>query len=272
MGFSEHQVLNHQIKDGFRGGIPSRDEFGLPPLKDEVAQRSPNPFVDKMKNKVPDSTAQKVFEERSSPAQPIVPKTQVAPDVSDGKNTKENSNVKGVSLAENPKGDPMPEEVQAVVLDPISEEKTTAKVQISYPSRPLYCSGCCSLGHTIGACPRVNRVWVIKEKKVEEEIAQPVAAVNNPTCLVPPVSVPIQKPHTECSATDSERWTEVKRKKGAGSVHSLQSDDSPTPPQAFKNLRNVDEIDKKNPAARISKSQKKKLKLQQGRVSPSSTH
>ena len=55
-------------------------------------------------------------------------------------------------------------------------------------------------------------------------------------------------------------------------MHSVHSDDSPTPPQVFKNLRNVDEIDKKNPAARLTKSQKKKLKLQKGRDSPSSTH
>ena len=456
MGFSEQQVLNHQVKDGFGGGIPSRDEFGLPLLKDEVVNRGPNPFTDKMKDKMPDSAAHTVFEERSSSPKSSKPLVGI-----DDKILKENSNVKGDKVAEVSKGetplkswatvlkrdcppppsfrflppgesmiveppleelrkgndkykscvvgsftkgtkpykevaefaakmwavkglqdvfqkdnrtyvfkfkdeqerdavlsrgtwyidkrpmvvtrwgikpgtdnisaipmwiklsnipdsywtveglsrlastvgrplgadpltakldllpfakmqvlyklgDPMPNEVQAVVLDPVSEEKSTVKVQISYPFRPLFCSCCNSLGHTIGACPRVNRVWVKKDQKIEVKTAQPVAAESNPNCPDPPVSntivTPIKQSVNECDAAHSERWTEVKRKHGEGSVHSVHSDDSPTPPQVFKNLRNVDEIDKKNPAARLTKSQKKKLKLQKGRDSPSSTH
>lgn len=169
-------------------------------------------------------------------------------------------------------GDPMPTEVQATVLDPSTEEKMVSKVLISYPFRPMYCTGCCSLGHTVGACPRITRIWVKKSVTTDVESKQPndcsKASVEN----VPTTAQ--DKPIGTVSATTSqvdssrsvselvenqEQWTEVKRKKGPSSV---LSEGSPTPPQTFKNLKIVDEIDRKHPAVRLTKSQKKKLKLQ----------
>lgn len=178
----------------------------------------------------------------------------------------------------------MPTEVQAAVLDPLTEEKTFVKVMISYPFRPLFCSGCNSLGHTPGACPKVNRVWVKKE--VKADIKQPVSVpvpleVVSQNSEEPVTGKKMGKTDVEGSEsgsaeagcdgttkdlTEDEKWIEVKRKKG---VQSDLSEGSPTPPQTFKNLRNVDEIEAKKPTKKLTKSQKKKLKLQQGSPSPS---
>lgn len=61
-------------------------------------------------------------------------------------------------------GDPLPNEISASVLDPSTDEMYTAKIQVSYHVRPLSCSGCKSLGHTIGACPVSKIHWVQKTK------------------------------------------------------------------------------------------------------------
>lgn len=54
-------------------------------------------------------------------------------------------------------GSPLPNSVKVVSLDPVTSEKITSEVQFSYPNKPLMCTGCNSLGHTLGACPRVIR-------------------------------------------------------------------------------------------------------------------
>ena len=66
-GFSEEQVLKAQVSDGFGAGIPSRDEFGLPPLKAKCDNSGVNPFVDKLKSKVSDSIHHKVLDDLSVP-------------------------------------------------------------------------------------------------------------------------------------------------------------------------------------------------------------
>ncbi|KAL1831088.1 hypothetical protein ACET3Z_000739 [Daucus carota] len=58
---------------------------------------------------------------------------------------------------------------------------------------------------------------------------------------------------------ENEGWTEVKRKTSS----PLPSELSPSPPRAFTNLKNVDEIDKK-----LTKSQKKRLRRLKGSSSP----
>lgn len=61
-------------------------------------------------------------------------------------------------------GDPLPHELQASVLDPISKERSVVIVSVTYPVRPLFCNGCSSLGHSASACPKVTRVWRPKEQ------------------------------------------------------------------------------------------------------------
>lgn len=64
-------------------------------------------------------------------------------------------------------GKDLPNKIEAVTMDPITEEKTTVEVLVSYPMKPLVCSGCHTLGHLVGACPKVTRKWVRKEKQVQ---------------------------------------------------------------------------------------------------------
>lgn len=168
-------------------------------------------------------------------------------------------------------GDPLPNEIQATVLDPISNEKSIATVSVTYPLRPLYCSGCNSLGHSAAACPKVTRVWKQKDK------AQPESEVAGKECTAPtPKSVPVEKPPCVEEPNAEQIWTEVKRKKsGSPSV----SESSHAPPITSKNPNRKEEfVEKKGssadvgssvPAVRLTRTQKKKLKASRGSVSPS---
>ena len=182
-------------------------------------------------------------------------------------------------------GDPLPNEIQASVLDPVTNEKSVTKVLVSYPVRPLFCTGCKSLGHSTSACPKVNRVWVQKVK--------PPEMVDSATCS-PPAEKKASNDHNQSAAVvqtpsanqEANAWVEVKRKK-SGSVSDCEA--SPSPPVTFRNLKKVDEVDAKKelqgskeeknsvPASsgaketpvRLTKSQKKKLKASRGSSSPS---
>lgn len=166
-------------------------------------------------------------------------------------------------------GDPMPNEIQACVLDPVTEQKSFVKVEVVYPFRPLFCSGCSSLGHSIGACPKVTRVWVKKDStQVGNNSKHEDSTDTTPSEVVPPVTE-----HVKPVEINEASWTEVKRKKAP--VAEVSSPEvSPSPPRTFRNLKNVDEVEKKSGAVakppverstgRLTKSQKKKLKLQKG--------
>lgn len=88
-------------------------------------------------------------------------------------------------------GDPLPNEIQASVLDPVTNEKSVTKVLVSYPVRPLFCTGCKSLGHSTSACPKVNRVWVQKVK--------PPEMVDSATCS-PPAEKKASNDHNQSAA------------------------------------------------------------------------
>ncbi|KAL1802922.1 hypothetical protein ACET3Z_031569 [Daucus carota] len=117
----------------------------------------------------------------------------------------------------------------------------------------------------------VKRVWVQKSGVVDEnhevtETKAQDARVNggaDGNSKADPIQEPIQ--------AVNEEWTEVKRKKGV----SPGPECSPSPPRTFKNLKLVDEIDKRKAAtqqfgssSRLTKSQKKKLRLQKGGSPP----
>ncbi|KAL1831087.1 hypothetical protein ACET3Z_000738 [Daucus carota] len=123
-----------------------------------------------------------------------------------------------------------------------------------------------------GACPRVNRVWVKKDPVNADKSSgnEPVAPQNvEPSSVVlngAPVAASVQG---VTNTANEETWTEVKRKKDLLNVQEA----SPSPPQTFRNLKNVDEIDKRKGApvgsnSRLTKSQKRKLRLKQGTESP----
>lgn len=121
-------------------------------------------------------------------------------------------------------GDPMPEELSAVVLDPFSEEKSVVKVSVSYPVRPLFCSGCKSLGHSVGACPKVNRIWVKKDKSSDANKSDDKGCSSATNAEIPTVAVvesldvtdvnskPSVEDNVEDKVDTEEQWHEVKRK------------------------------------------------------------
>lgn len=174
-------------------------------------------------------------------------------------------------------GEPLPDEVSAIVLDPFTEVKSVVQVSISYPFRPLFCSGCKSLGHSIGACPNVTRVWVKKDAQGSSSSistgAQETPVVNENVVGGPALGT-VEKPLGDVPVTDvgvQENWVEVKRKSRGGTP----LDTSPSPPRTFKNLKIVDEIEKKkgvatasNTPVRLTKSQKKRLRQHKGSKSP----
>lgn len=61
-------------------------------------------------------------------------------------------------------GDDLPSAVKVEVLNPNSDTLEMHEVLISYPNKPIICTGCCTLGHLVGACPKTIRKWVEKKK------------------------------------------------------------------------------------------------------------
>lgn len=161
-------------------------------------------------------------------------------------------------------GDPLPEDISAVVLDPITEEKSVVKVSISYPFRPMFCSGCNSLGHTVGACPKVTRIWVKKDTPKNDPNVSSPAAKSNVNLETGGSKVPIS---ADIQSTE-EPWTEVRKRKDSSPSSLSNQEASASPPRNFRNLKNVDEVDKRIGTQRLTKSQKKKLRLQKGSSSP----
>ncbi|KAL1805125.1 hypothetical protein ACET3Z_028193 [Daucus carota] len=242
-GFTEEQIFDEQLKDGFGYKPPIRDDFGLPVFNGTSVTASPNPFVDKMKGKVDEhqvigedpklknDTSHKVFDE--------LPKT-VTP--GDEETTKSWANV--------------------------LKKETVPPVNFKfYPPG----EGCKSLGHTVGACPNVTRIWVQKEKG-EEAIVEPKTneADAKPDRPVQELSQVAQESTKSADASsvgnlneESNEWTEIKRKKTPRPISETEA--SPSPPRTFMNLRNVDEVEKN---AKLTRSQKKRLRRLKGSSSP----
>lgn len=159
----------------------------------------------------------------------------------------------------------MPSSIDVIAVDPGPGNKTTEKVKFDYLNKPLVCSGCCSLGHVVAACPKVTRVWVRKfantdgqqqigdelklqtgEQKLSSHNVEQVDAAGN-------VEIPTSK-----SEDSPEVWTEVRTKRKTVNTNSPVSV-SPPLPNSFQNLVNVDEVDLKM-GKKLSKSARKKAK------------
>ncbi|KAK1360679.1 hypothetical protein POM88_045153 [Heracleum sosnowskyi] len=120
-------------------------------------------------------------------------------------------------------GDSLPNSVQVLSIDPLSGDKVTSEVLFSYPNKPLMCSGCNSLGHTIGACPTASRIWVPKSRpkeaseemgvSIDEKVEVPFKPDNVepvvPGLVTDPPPAPVENLTT---GKEEEDWHTVKKK------------------------------------------------------------
>ncbi|KAL1811251.1 hypothetical protein ACET3Z_021316 [Daucus carota] len=169
--------------------MPKRDDFGLPVVPPVVE----DPLKDKMKRKMEDagvvSNADQMFDGMPCPKRdaPEVVKA-VESSKADGVLKPSWSSVVKNGAAEEPisfdycpmpfaklcvkynVGDPLPETIKVAVLDLKTQELSKDEfvdIEVSYPNRPMVSSGCKKLGHLVGACPSVKRVWIKKGGNVE---------------------------------------------------------------------------------------------------------
>lgn len=115
-------------------------------------------------------------------------------------------------------GNSLPTCLDVEVLDPATEVISVEKVLVSYPSKPLICEGCKSLGHLVGACPKVTRQWVRKEQPVQP-IHLPSDSISDPPSIFSEEK-PVKDQNIDASDTpvveveDASDWQQVKRKSG----------------------------------------------------------
>lgn len=64
-------------------------------------------------------------------------------------------------------GNELTQKIKVLNLDAATNEKTI-EVFVSYPNKPLVCTACKTLGHRVGACQKVTRKWVRKERQRTE--------------------------------------------------------------------------------------------------------
>ncbi|KAK1405698.1 hypothetical protein POM88_005303 [Heracleum sosnowskyi] len=136
-------------------------------------------------------------------------------------------------------GNDLPSKIEAMNLNPVTEEMTVVEVVVSYPNKPRVCSGCKALGHIVGACPITKRQWVQKpkvatdDKKGDDE--HPV--ISETDKLDPDVSTPTH--NLDNIANDEGDWHTVPHKRAFSPASVAYSDNSPTPLNTFKNLTRV---------------------------------
>lgn len=176
-------------------------------------------------------------------------------------------------------GDPLPESVKVALMDVNTMELSKnefATVELSYPQRPLVCSGCKSVGHLVGACPTVKRIWVkkpqVKNMDVKPSSDKKEPSTNPPAqdcpdhneehlaCVNEPVAQAIANSGPSKGATvepagNNEEWTTVggKKLKGDPSHSTVTAQQMPIYAAISKSL---------------SKSQLKKAKKSGGKSSP----
>lgn len=160
-------------------------------------------------------------------------------------------------------GNDLPSSIPVTTLDPLTGEKGIVEVHVSYPARPLVCTACKSLGHLVGACPKVTRKWVRKEKVdvnagiIPSQTAALMAdeSKSSPLTGITANPEPLLKDATPAKRPPSPSGQDL-------------SDTSATPLCTFRNLKKVDEIDMKKDVStsselgefQLSRSQRKKLR------------
>ncbi|KAL1815700.1 hypothetical protein ACET3Z_018274 [Daucus carota] len=119
-------------------------------------------------------------------------------------------------------GDPLPEKVQVAVIDSHTMEFSKdayVDVEVSYPQRPMICTGCHSLGHMVGACPIVKRIWV--QKKIKE----PVSVAKGVESAVEVNGGPVSKGGAENKEVSAQTTVEVEAAENKAKV-DVNNDDS----------------------------------------------
>ncbi|KAL1805118.1 hypothetical protein ACET3Z_028186 [Daucus carota] len=283
-GFKEEEIYNSSAVSGFGGTLPQRDENGLPKLDFAVG----NPYKDKMKDKVVEAEVSppvvQVFDERSTP-NPSVPKATVEkseslPNANQSNPVEEQAPVKpSWSSVVKKGGDPLPESIKVAVLNVSTMELSADEfvdIEVSYPQRPMVCSGCKMLGHLVGACPSTKRIWVQKSSAETGDLpsipvvpAVPVVPAEVASISVPsaigdkrdscsgdaPMSPPKNAPPEVVDNLASEEWTTVGGKKS--SSHSTAQESFSKKLPVFTALSKT-----------LSKGQTKKARRALGRGSP----
>lgn len=87
-------------------------------------------------------------------------------------------------------GEELPSKIEIEVLDPVLQTKHVEEVKVSYPNKPLVCNACKSLGHLVGACPRVTRHWVRRDNPEAE-----AEKSSEPSTDVPIANSPKDRPN-----------------------------------------------------------------------------
>ncbi|KAK1360696.1 hypothetical protein POM88_045170 [Heracleum sosnowskyi] len=81
-------------------------------------------------------------------------------------------------------GEDLPKKLEVMGLDPVTREQTKEEVLVSYPAKPLMCTGCKTLGHVVGACPLVKRHWVRKDPQKTPVTEVPLVEMQDATVKV----------------------------------------------------------------------------------------
>lgn len=164
-------------------------------------------------------------------------------------------------------GDALPTKLNVEVLEPYSETISIHEVLVSYPNMPSVCHGCRSLGHLIGACPKTTRMWVRKGSASAPDATASAPPGHSKASAAPPSGqdppVPLVQsaiPEDKHPDTPKDGWQTVSRKHKLHSSGASPSANSTPPPNTFKNLTMVDEIDAKHMGDKPSKAERKKLK------------
>lgn len=110
-------------------------------------------------------------------------------------------------------GDPLPDKLCVAALDSVAEGKSTYEVGVTYVSKPVVCKGCNSLGHHVGACPSVKRVWVLKQKIGETSSHSDDVQSENPAT----------HPVANEEPSNEGEWTTVKGKSSKVSVRETST-------------------------------------------------
>lgn len=193
--------------------------------------------------------------------------------------------------------EPLPDTLRVATINPLSEDTSFQEVKVDYISKPVVCTGCNSLGHYVGDCPFVKRIWVQKQKTEELGAAQEAESNTKENASVAQ-GEECTMAHYMKSKGKMEGTTQPEVHKGAewytlgknGKITTLgkskltetsnhvetltcekfvpdspQSMESPSPPITFKNLRKIDEVEgKRHNTTTLSKSQLKRLKKNKG--------
>lgn len=182
-------------------------------------------------------------------------------------------------------GDDLPSSIPVKVLDNAGNH-SVVDIQVDYVNKPILCTGCKAIGHSVAACPITRRVWVRKQPSASPPVVPQDCPMAPDHCA--PANIPVKLANSPLKGPgpnlasghedENHNWQDVPKKhcfsnkqqpRGSGKASVVHMDESPPVSEAFKNLRKVDELDQ-SPGPKLSKAQKKRLKRSSEKVPPPS--